>query len=64
MKAGWFPESIKYSIAAKTAKKITRTLMYDGINFFIIFNILKIILLDFHSMEFDSFHQSFLFYMK
>ena len=36
MKAGLSPESIKYSIAAKTAKKITGTLTYAGINFFIV----------------------------
>jgi hypothetical protein len=27
IKAGWSPESIKYSIAPKTAKKITRILI-------------------------------------
>jgi hypothetical protein len=37
MKAGLSPESMKYSMAAKTAKKITRTLIYAGINFFIFY---------------------------
>ena len=37
IKAGLSPESMKYSIAAKTAKKITRTLIYEGINFFILY---------------------------
>ncbi|MNE31574.1 hypothetical protein D3C80_1251500 [compost metagenome] len=35
IKAGRSPESIKYSIAAKAAKKISGTLTYTGINFFI-----------------------------
>ncbi|GAA4070183.1 hypothetical protein GCM10022389_14180 [Flavobacterium cheonanense] len=35
MKAGWSPESIKYSIAIITMAKITGTLTYDGNNFFI-----------------------------
>ena len=34
--AGRSPESTKYSIAPKTAKKISKTLMYAGINFFIL----------------------------
>jgi hypothetical protein len=34
--AGLSPESIKYSIKAKTIKKITGTLTYTGKNFFIL----------------------------
>jgi hypothetical protein len=37
IKAGRSPESMKYSIAPKTAKKITRTLKYAGIIFFIFY---------------------------
>jgi hypothetical protein len=36
IKAGLSPESIKNSIAPKTAKKIRGTLTYTGINFFIL----------------------------
>ena len=64
IKAGWSPESMKYSIAAKTAKKITRTLKYGGINFFILYLFLKIKLFDRRLMEFGSIRQFFLSCMK
>src|SRR3970282_3058971 len=62
--AGLSPESIKYSIAPRTAKKISVTLKYAGINFFIFYIFLKIILFDCRLMEFGSFRQSFLSCMK
>jgi hypothetical protein len=40
MKAGCEPESIKYSIPAKTTAKINGTLTYDGIKFFIEYGLL------------------------
>jgi hypothetical protein len=61
--AGRSPESIKYSIAPKTAKKIRGTLTYTGINFFIFIG-LKIIMLNCHSKESDLTRLSFLFYRR